>query len=441
MGRFRWSVAPPDVSLEQKRNFINVQIDAVGVGLAGAAATFLPIFLTRLGASNVQVGLLSSMPAVTGLFLAILVGRFLQAQRNIIPWFSVARLMVISAYALTGLLPWILPDQYMIPGVLVIWALVTLPQTILIVSFSVVMNAVAGPKHRYDLLSRRWSILGIVIALSVAIAGQVLVRIIFPLNYQLVFIVLSLGGLISFYFSRRIKLPDVEPPTITEGKSLRQQTQGYVKLTLGQPDFIRFSLQRFVYLFGVMLAIPLFPLYYVRVVQANDAWIGTINTASSAVLLIGYFLWTRESRLRGSRFVLLWTTFGLAVYPALTAITTQVELIVVYAGLAGIFQAGLDLVFFDELMKTVPVQYSATFVSLSQSMQHLSTIIAPLLGTWLAGYVGLSTALLVAAGMRLLGFTLFALWKARPEPKIGLAVTNPEGALEEGIWDNKNNSC
>ena len=294
MRKFRWSAAPPDVTLEQKQNFINVQIDAVGVGLAGAAATFLPIFLTRLGATNLQIGLLSSMPAVTGLFLAILVGRFLQAQRNIIPWFSVARLMVISAYALTGILPWILSDQYLINGILAIWAIVTLPQTILIVSFSVVMNAVAGPKHRYDLLSRRWSILGVVIALSVAIAGQVLVRVIFPINYQLVFIVFSLGGLISFYFSRRIRLPDAEVTVVSEGKSLRQQTRGYIDLIQGQPDFVRFSVQRFVYLFGIMLAIPLFPLYYVRVVEANDAWIGIINTASSAVLLIGYFLWTRE---------------------------------------------------------------------------------------------------------------------------------------------------
>lgn len=431
MSRFRWSAAPPDVTPEQRQNFINVQVDAVGVGLAGAAATFLPIFLTRLGATNLQVGLLSSMPAVTGLFLAILVGRFLQSKRNIVPWFSLARLLVISAYALTGLLPWIVPEQYLVSGVLVIWALVTLPQTILIVSFSVVMNAVAGPRRRYDLLSRRWSILGIVIALSVAIAGQALVRIVFPLNYQVVFLVFSLGGLISYYFSRRIKLPASEVTVVTEGKSLRQQTRGYVQLVKGQPNFVRFSLQRFVYLFGMMLAIPLFPLYYVRVVEANDAWIGTINTASSAVLLIGYFLWTRGSQLRGSRFVLLWTTFGLAVYPALTAATTQVQLIVIYAGMAGIFQAGLDLVFFDELMKTVPVEYSATFVSLSQSLQHLSTIFAPLLGTYLAGYIGLSGALLVAAGVRFLGFGLFAFWQARPSPQVNLETASLSVGQEE----------
>ena len=77
----RWSAAPAEATPLQRRNFINVQIDGIGVGLASAAAPFLPVFLVRLGATNFQVGLLTTMPAVTGLLLAVAVGRFLQRQR------------------------------------------------------------------------------------------------------------------------------------------------------------------------------------------------------------------------------------------------------------------------------------------------------------------------------------------------------------------------
>ncbi len=59
-------------------------------------------------------------------------------------------------------------------------------------------------------------------------------------------------------------------------------------------------------------------------------------------------------------------------------------------------------------MKTVPPKYSATFVSLAQSLQHLATVASPLVGTWLADTIGLSGALLVSAALRLLGFALFA---------------------------------
>src|SRR5512144_1422971 len=145
----------------QKRNFRNVQIDGVGVSISNVSAPYLPVFLTRLGASNFQVGLLSSMPGVTGLLLAIMVGRFLQTRRDIVPWYSLSRLMVMLCYALTGIFTLAVSEKSAIIATLAIWAFATLPQTALAVAFSVVMNAIAGPEGRYALLSRRWTIFGL----------------------------------------------------------------------------------------------------------------------------------------------------------------------------------------------------------------------------------------------------------------------------------------
>jgi len=162
-------------------------------------------------------------------------------------------------------------------------------------------------------------------------------------------------------------------------------------------------------------------------VQATDAWIGIINSVQMAIMLVGYLFWARQGRVRGSRFVLLATTLGMAIYPALIASTRRVEWIAVYAGLAGIFQAGLNLVFFDELMKTVPVQHSATFVSLSQSSQYLSTVAAPLVGTFLADAIGVGGGLVVSALLRLAGFGLFAWGRARkPMPGTQAVKTRPQ---------------
>lgn len=418
--RFRIPLAPAGVSPTQRKNFINVQVDAVGIGLANAASPFLPVFLTRLGASNFQIGLLTSMPGLTGLILAIIVGRFLQGQRNVVPWFSRARLLVVSAYAATGLAGFIVPKEYLVPTILGIWAIATIPQITVAVGFSVVMNAVAGPTHRYELMSRRWSILGLTTAMTVALAGQILDRIHFPINYQVVFLGLSLGGLVSYYFSSHIELPDVTPPIPVKGRSFKQRLKEYSDLILSHDDFVRISIKRLVFLTGTMLATPLLPLYYVKEVQASDAWIGIISMAQTAVLLVGYFLWTRESRLRGSRFVLIWTTLGISLYPALVASTQQVEIIVILAALAGIFQAGIDLVFFDELMKTVPVEHSATFVSLAQSLQYFSAVIAPTIGTLLATQIGIGGALFVSAAIRFIGFLLFTFWQAKPEQNLDM---------------------
>ena len=47
--------------------------------------------LARLGASNLQVGLLTTIPNLTGFLLAIPIGHFLQGRRNAVPWYAWGR--------------------------------------------------------------------------------------------------------------------------------------------------------------------------------------------------------------------------------------------------------------------------------------------------------------------------------------------------------------
>src|SRR5574338_284574 len=225
----------------QKLNFRYVQIDAVGVSISNVSAPFLPVFLTRLGATNFQVGLLSSMPGMTGLVLAILVGRFLQTRKNIVPWYSLSRLFVILCYALTGILTLVLAEKYVILATLAIWAFATLPQTALAVAFSVVMNAVAGPEGRYALLSRRWAIFGLTGVVGTFIVTRLIDLLRFPLNYAIMFMVLSLGGFFSFYFSRKIHLPNQVAPPLPVARSPRQNLSNYLRLLRENPAFVSFA--------------------------------------------------------------------------------------------------------------------------------------------------------------------------------------------------------
>ena len=421
---------PPGLTPTQRQNFFYTQMDALGVGLVAGAAPFLAVFLTRLGATNFQVGLLSAMPGFTGLFLGLAIGRFLQTRANIVPWYSRIRLIVFSAYTLTGLIALILPQQTTIVAMLVIWALASIPQAFLSVAFSVVMNAIAGPEGRYALMSRRWSILGLTTAIMTMIAGQILNWMTFPLNYAVVFILFSMGGLVSFRFSSRMQVPPLNTEAVGDKTPLFQQLKHDVRLVIRQRPFIAMSTKRLIYIFGSALVAPLFTLYYVREVGINDAWISAIVTVQSFVLLIGYSIWTHQHRQRGSRFILLSTTLILALYPALTAITRLPLLLVLYAGVAGIFQAGLNLVFFDELMKTVPPQHSATFISVDQSAQNALAMSAPLISTGLSNLIGIQGGLFVGTGVRLVAFGMFL--RGKEGQKQPVAQETPPEQTDEG---------
>ncbi len=406
----RWVTTPQSSPLIDKRNFQLVQLDALGVGLSAAANAFLAVFLTRLGASTFQISLLTSMPAIAGLALVMVLGMFIQRQKNPAPWYSRARLMVQLCYMITGLVPFFFVGEDKVNAVLIVWAVATIPQTILNLTFNVVMNAMAGPEGRYEFMTHRWTVLGITNSVVTFIVGQILAATSygFPINYQVMFMVLSLGGVASFVATTNFIVPD-NPPRVKTTQKLSKRIQSTIKLLVRQQGFFAFVSKRFVFMFGITITGPLFPLYFVRTANMQDSWIAAITTATSAVLIISYFIWTRQVHRRGSRFVLVGTTLGLSLYPILVSMTIEPWLIVIYAGLAGLFQGGLDLVFFDELMKTVPVEEAATFISFAQGLNYLSSILAPILASYLADTVGIGTALVIAGIIRLAGFGLFML--------------------------------
>ena len=401
----RWLTRPTDLS---QRNVRNVLVDGIGVGIVSGVATFLSVFLVRLGASPFLVGLLTSMPALTGIILAMPVGRLLERQRNVVPWYSRARVWVLGSYALTGLVPFLFGiDAAPIP-IIVIWAIATVPQTIVNVAFTIVMGAVAGPDKRYYLMSRRWSILGLTTSVTVALAGWLLQTISFPINYQAVFIGSFAGGLLSFAFSSRITIPDNDPSEAADTPgSWKERLRESVAALRENAAYSKFLLSQFVFRCGLTLAIPLFPIYWVRDLGASDAWIGVINTVNSGVLLVAYFLWSALSRRRGNRVVLLASAFGLVLYPLLTGLTRSPLPLPLYAGLAGIFAAGIDLVMFDILLLTCPQRHTASYVALYQVTTYVATFLAPTLGTFLADKYGSATGLFVASGLRLAGALLF----------------------------------
>lgn len=418
----RWVTTPQSSPLIDKRNFQLVQLDAFGVGLSAAASAFLAIFLTRLGASTFQVSLLTSMPAVAGLALVMVLGIYIQRLKNPAPAYSRARFLVQLCYLITGLVPFFFIGEAKVTAVLVVWALATIPQTVLNITFSIVMNAMSGPEGRYEFMTHRWTVLGITNSIFTFIIGQILAATSgdFPINYQIMFMVMSLGGIASFIATSNFIIPD-NPPRAPQSQSLIKRFQSGAQTILSHRGFFSFVSKRFVFTFGMTITGPLFPLYFVRVAHMEDNWIAAITTAASAIIIISYFIWNRQVKRHNARFVLLWTTFGLSLYPILASQTVEPWLIVIFAGVAGFFQGGLDLVFFDELMKTVPTESAATFISFSQGLNYISSILAPVLASFLADTIGIGPALLVAGFIRMVGFGLFLfrLKKAEPQPSTG----------------------
>ena len=124
------------------------------------------------------------------------------------------------SYALIGLTVALAPHEVVIPTIVAIWAVASIPSTMGSVLFPIVMDGAAGPHGRLELMSRRWSWMGLTMAITVSIVGIFLERVPAPINYAIAFMSFSVGGVASYYFSRQFPDPAGGPATAMAGESV-----------------------------------------------------------------------------------------------------------------------------------------------------------------------------------------------------------------------------
>ncbi len=399
----------------QARNWRLVQADSIFIGLVNAAGTFLPVFLLRLGASANDVGLLTALPALTAFVLAIPFGRMLQARGRIVAWYSRLRLVAWTSYAVIAGAVALLPREAAVPVALVIWALASLPSTAALVAFPMVMDGAAGPGGRFDLLGRRWAIAGVSAIVAVALGGQFLAAVPFPLNFQILLVIVTLAGFGSYLQSSRLVIAEhVAASPKAALPPLRERLGGLWRTVVSNRTFVGFELRSLAYITSIGLALPVLPLFYVHDLAASDAWIGIIGAAGSAGSVLGYTSVRRIARRRGGISILLPALIAAAAAYALLSVVDWLPAVAAIVFVSGVAGAGAQLALFDALMQSFPKELGVTFSSVDQSIQNFALVVAPNVGGFLAVALGSRQALLVTASVGFVAVALFALEARSP---------------------------
>jgi len=400
---------------QEDRNVRALYLNTAMVGVAtGGIASFLPVYLARLGASPTLMGWFSSLPSLLLVFLLIPGGAVAERSTDQVAVRVRYAYILRSFYLLCALAPFVVPVEWLPLALVGIWSLTVFPEAVAQPAWTAVMSRAVSPRRRARVNSTRWALLAIVSALSSAFFGWLLDRVTYPLNYQLVFFISwALSGLDPKFFSYIRLAPQPEDsvsPLAATGphrKAAWQRAADYVRPVFGHKPFVVYVVSTFWYRVALNMPAPLFSLYWVNVLHAPDTLIGLRGTVGNLALMIGYLMWGRLAGRLGHRPVLMLSAAGLALYPIATALAPASIWLLPAAAIWGMTASGVDVGLFDMALASYPAARQPLYGAVWSTSQRLAMFAGPLIGAALARQVGLGDALLIAGAAELLSVLPF----------------------------------
>jgi len=392
----------------QNRNILNFTIDTALQGLMmGGIFNFLSVFIVRLDASNLIVSLLTSLPAIVMALSSIPAGRIVERQRDLVRYTNLVRISHRGSFLLIAALPFF-AHKGLAEIIVIIWALKSIPATLLESSWMGVVAEVIPAERRARVNGIRWAILSVVTAASTATFGYILDRLPFPLNYQIVFFVSFVGGVAGMYFFGQLRIPENIQPEHPKGTAIpfQQRVRAYLR-AMNVPAFIQYEIAATALRFGVNLPAALYTIYWIRSLDASDLWIGWQATVGKIALIVGYIVWGRLISRKGYRMPLLICATLLGLYPVFTGLAKDQLWLPLIAVVQGFFSTGIDIAFFDTLLNVSPADRRPSFIALNTMIASLTLFIAPLIGNYLADWVSLPVVFFIAGGFHVLSAVLF----------------------------------
>jgi len=420
----------PAQSDTTRLNFYYLYADILWFGItAGSTLNFLAIYLTRLGASSLQIGLLTAGPAAIQLLFSLPVGRSLERLPVIRATYTAAFLQRLG-HVILIFLPFFLDGDEQIWVILLIVLVGSVPGTVLMIGFNAMLADLVPVALRGTVIGRRNALLAISLTISTLVCGYILDRVAFPLNYQVVFLLGGISAMLSTYQITRLRYPEKTPervnqplgelarpgaqvasPTTWIAAGLRFLTRSGTKRLL-RPDLLRtpfgmFMLAYLVFYFAQYVGIPLYPPYMVRDLGLKDSQISLGFVFFYLTMFLGSLQIHKIARRWGHRGVLITGGMLFSLYPFLFVLAKDATLYYLASILGGFVWALVSAGLLNRLMERVPEDERPPGMALHNLVMNTGILSGSLTGPLLGNLLGLQPALFVSGLLRLAaGFVL-----------------------------------
>lgn len=416
---FRLDLAKPD-----DRNAWFLILEMFWASMLASAATFNAAFALRLGATNSQVGLLTSIPALMAVLVSLPAGRFLNAKSKRKPWILGSLLLYRSVYLLVALLPFIhLPETTLAAVVIGLIVSFSSMAHFFNVGWIPLLSDVVPEGKRAAVFSARNIIYNLSMSICGFFFGLWLEKVIFPANYQILYAFGFVTSLLSLYFLLKVQVPDsiIKPRsqdpiknTNPWGPHRLKQTWFELKQVLSAHNgFVRITMNTLLHGIGIWMVGPLYILHYVRDLGATEAWLGLNGTILTTTTILGFAFWRWLMVRWGEPFTLKRTILWVGVYPIMVGLLPSLPTILVATAINGLMVPGVNLSHFNTLLKVTPEENRPGYTAAYMTIANIGAFVCPLAGVALADQFGIATTMIGCGILCILGSTSFWIWPVR----------------------------
>ncbi|WP_210366483.1 MFS transporter [Bacillus sp. REN3] len=360
--------------------------------------------ISVLGATNYQVGLISSLPQIVGMF-AMIIGTFIMAGLKEKKKFTSYSILFTRIFLLGMFIVVYLPPELRAWTFVILVGLMNLPGSFAMLSWQSFIGDLIPDNRRSGFFSERNRILtlaGMVTTLLIGVTLQLFDKS-NPHPYQALFILaFGFGILEAFFLNRHIE------PKKENNIEKRKFSAGWD--VYRHKPFIYFLICGLFFNFAWQMAWPLFNIYNIKYAHMTGFWISIITVANQIGQIISFKWWGRMADRHSNAKMLAITAIGMATAPFLTMLSTNMMYLTLVNLSSGLFVSGTVLLLFNQLLEVTKERNRGSYIAQYNILLAIVGFIAPQLGVFLLELSSIETAMNISSVLRALsgaGFLLF----------------------------------
>jgi MFS family permease len=366
------------VKLNEKFSILNGVASTI---VASTSNNYFSLFaISVLGATNYQVGLISSLPQFIGMF-AMIIGSFILSRLEEKKKFTALSILFTRLFVFSMVFIMFVPAEYRSWVFVLLIGLMNFPGSFMLLSWQSLIGDLIPDQRRNSFFSERNRILTIVGMITTFLMGIILQQFdkANPLPYQILFFIAFIFGVVEvYYLFKHVEHKKEKPIKPIKEKKLQLKWDVFK-----DKRFVIFLICSLYFNFTWQMAWSLFNIYQIKYALANGLWISLFTVANQISQVISYKWWGRMADKHGNAKMLIFVSLGMASAPLLTVLSTNLYYLIVVNVFTGLFVAGTVLILFNQLLEVTKEENRSSYIANYNILLAIIGFIAPQFGVFL----------------------------------------------------------